>query len=50
MLGDAKWLAQGHTGFEAYPARVGLQMAPVPTPHSGFLKGQGEPTGQGCHF
>lgn len=35
---------------EAHLSRVGLRMAPVPTSCSGFLKGQGEPAGQGCHF
>lgn len=53
VLGDAKGLAQdpmAESGFEAHLLRVGLHMASVPTPLSGFLKGQGEPSGQGCHF
>lgn len=53
MLGDAKRLVQdpmAESGSEAHLSRVGLYTAPVPTPHSGFLKGQGEPAGQGCHF
>lgn len=53
LLGDAKRLAQdpmAESGFEAHLSRVGLHVAPVRTPHSGFLKGQGEPAGQGSHF
>lgn len=42
MLGNAKGLAQApmaELGSEVHLSRVGLRMAPVPTPHSGFLKG-----------